>query len=433
MIAFSENKPLWIKPILALLLWGVATASGGISTNYQVTIESRLAYHAFNPRDLASHRHTLNADQNFEFSKEWTASAGFRAYAEGAFASNPRFGESVRLRESYQLSLRDFYTQYRWRSGLLKVGNQQVVWGEAFGFYYADIVNPKDLREFGLGDLSAQRIPVTMVNAILFLKQNSSLQLIYIPKPFFNKNPALGGDFAPPFESFFPNREVSIEEPRSGALGLAIGEYGARFTGLIGGYDLAAFVFHYFDRRSTYRTSFAPNGDVTFQADHPRVSTVGFTATKDFPSFLARFESVYTTGRAFDTFGPNGYGRYTSDEITAALEIDFTQLYPWRVGAQISDAYIAKHQSNSLQQRHSPMISANVKGPAWQNHQVESVLSYSTNDGSSFAKLLYTIPTSAQFEVSVGAELFLGGQQSKYGSVRRASRGFVMLTGFLAK
>ena len=63
MIAFSENKPLWIKPILALLLWGVATASGGISTNYQVTIESRLAYHAFNPRDLASHRHTLNADQ----------------------------------------------------------------------------------------------------------------------------------------------------------------------------------------------------------------------------------------------------------------------------------------------------------------------------------------------------------------------------------
>jgi hypothetical protein len=41
--------------------------------------------------------------------------------------------------------------QYKRNKFQLRFGNQQLVWGEAFGFFFADIINPKDTREFGLG------------------------------------------------------------------------------------------------------------------------------------------------------------------------------------------------------------------------------------------------------------------------------------------
>ena len=50
----------------------------------------------------------------------------------------------------------------------VRVGNQSVVWGEAFGAYYADIVNPKDLRQSALGDVATWRLPIPMVNVIGF-------------------------------------------------------------------------------------------------------------------------------------------------------------------------------------------------------------------------------------------------------------------------
>jgi len=40
----------------------------------------------------------------------------------------------------------------------VRLGRQQIVWGEAIGTFVTDVVNPKDFREFVLPDFSELRI-----------------------------------------------------------------------------------------------------------------------------------------------------------------------------------------------------------------------------------------------------------------------------------
>src|SRR5262249_47749867 len=160
--------------------------------------------------DLASHRHIFEAEEDLKFDSNWSAAMGVWAYVEGAFASNSdRYNAPVRAIESQDIRPQDIYVQYRGGPVRLRIGNQQVPWGETFGTYYADIVNPKYMRDGGLGNLASQRIPIPMVNALYFLG-DSSLQLLYIPVPFFNQEPSLGSDFAIPFQNFFPGAQLSL-------------------------------------------------------------------------------------------------------------------------------------------------------------------------------------------------------------------------------
>ena len=117
----------------------------------------------------------------FRFAERWSLLAGARGYAEAAYGANRgRYSDAVRERDSHELLMRDFYLEYKSGTALVRLGNQQVVWGEAFGFYFADIVNPKDLREYGLGDLTDQRLQVPMLNAKLLFSRTQCTGLVRI-------------------------------------------------------------------------------------------------------------------------------------------------------------------------------------------------------------------------------------------------------------
>lgn len=420
----------------SLVLTAALTSSGawarwGFSTSYKITAESRLAYHALTPHDLASHRHILDAEQTLTFDSDWMAVVGLRAYAEGAFAVNDgRYGPQVRKEESAELRLRDFYLQAKTRSILVKIGNQQVVWGEAFGFYYADLINPKDLREFGLRDLTAQRLMMPMVNSVLFLK-GLSLQLLYAPKPFFNLVPTVDGDFSP-WRSLFPGTPVRLIDSAQGTFSLGNGEVGMRLTTLLRGYDLGFFFFTYHDRQPVY-TSVPTATGLDLVASHDRISSLGLTFTKDFNSWLVRWESLFTKDKAFQKFGSAGLSHYKGHEVTVAAEAEYTGWLPWRAALQFAYQGIPQFDPGSTTPRHRELISANVKAPIYREQTLDAIVSWAIHDGSTLSRLQYTIPTSQQFELMFGTDLLLGGARSQFGAFKAGSRVYVQLKGYLAK
>lgn len=426
-------RSILAAPLLSAASVTAATppAKSGFSTSYKITAESRLAYHLIEPRDLASHRHVLDVEQDVTFDPTWTAVLGLRAYAEAAFAVNDsRYGTETRRNESSDIRLRDFYLQYKNRKLLVRVGNQQVVWGEAFGFYYADIINPKDLRDFGLRDLTAQRLMMPLASAILFFK-DASLALVYGPKPYFNLVPSIDSEFSP-WQRLFPGTPLHFVDRGHGPAYWLNPEFGLRLTNLWHGYDLGFFFFSYFDRDPTYTS--VPNGaGLDLVASHNRIGSLGFTFTKDFSPWLIRWESLFTKDKLFQKMGASGLSGYTGHEITAAMEVEYTGWLPWRVALQLAYQGIPSFDPASLTPRHRTQLSGNVKAPIWREHSLDAILTWALHDGSSLARLQYTIPTSQQFEVMVGGDLLFGGANSQFGGFHNASRFYVQLKGYLAK
>jgi len=77
--------------------------------------------------------------------------------------------------------LRDCYIDYTNGPWFLRLGKQQVAWGQSDGVTILDRVNPVDLTEFWLPDFVDLRIPLWMANINYSPKLNSNLQLLIIP------------------------------------------------------------------------------------------------------------------------------------------------------------------------------------------------------------------------------------------------------------
>ncbi|MDD5005033.1 MAG: hypothetical protein PHS93_00835 [Candidatus Omnitrophica bacterium] len=77
--------------------------------------------------------------------------------------------------------LRDFYVDYTNGPWFLRLGKQQVAWGQADGITILDRVNPVDLTEFWLPDMADMRIPLWMANINYSPKLNANLQFLFIP------------------------------------------------------------------------------------------------------------------------------------------------------------------------------------------------------------------------------------------------------------
>lgn len=418
---------------LAFLL--LAPFSEAVDLSYNASFSSRVGMHVSGRVGLAINRHTLEAQQTAKWPSSWSFVAGGRVYADSAFAMNERYNAPVRGLESQEFAPRDLYFQYKNRGIQLRVGNQQVVWGESFGFFFADIVNPKDTREGGLGgDLAAQRIMVPMVN-FSWYQGNYALQLLYLPKPFLNLSPSQGSDFALPLEQFFPGFNVSLSDERILPLALSNSELGIRGTAILGGWDMGAFFFSYFDRRPSYRPVFSAS-DVSIRGVHDRIASVGLTATKDFDSWVSRLELVYTRNRPVDSFVFNplaptqSFGTSLSDQFVGVLGFDYTQWRDWRLTLQVSQDSYFRAIAGSLLPQHSTNLSFVLGGTLFRNHELTVIQSYCVNDGSALSQLLYMMPLSSRLEATIGTYLFTGSPSSSFGTFRGANRVFFQLKGY---
>lgn len=419
--------------LLLLLLFLFLAAPAHARFEWEAKYKARFGYHLVDPKDLAMHRHSLEARTEYGHAEGWSFAAGARAYVDTAFSHNPRYRDKpVEDLEKSEFAVRDLYLQYKRRRFQLRFGNQQLVWGEAFGFFFADVINPKDTREFGLGgDLAAQRITVPMATAIFFFPKGS-LQFVYIPKPYFNLTPALGSDFSSRLDELFPTVATEISAPRSLPFAFSNGEFGMRVGSVVVGWDLAFFFLTYFDRAPVYSLDLTPTR-ANFIQTHPKLTTVGLTGTKDFESWLFRFETLYTRNRPINTFNINPLNLSQSlrtertDEWVGVLGVDYTRWRSWRAGGQISHHLLADSFAGAFIPAHRTQVSFNLYGPLYKEQALDLIWSYFIQDDSQLVQLSYHIPLTDSMDMSLGSYVFFGGDNSQYGRFKTATRAYAQL------
>ncbi len=97
--------------------------------------------------------------------------------------------------DNFELDLRELYLDADLSNadlqGRIRLGKQQVVWGQADGLRLLDVVNPGDFKEVILDDYGDSRIPLWMINLELFLAFGD-LQILWIPDTTVHDIPASG-------------------------------------------------------------------------------------------------------------------------------------------------------------------------------------------------------------------------------------------------
>src|SRR5438128_2588791 len=193
--ADQESLPEWLK---ALRVRG--------------RVAEEFAYRLHDPGDVSKLRTTGWLEGKYTFSDAVHLRLATRAWYDAVFDATDRYPANVERDQKTDLELREAVLSVSRGDLDLRLGRQQIVWGEAISTFVTDVVNPKDFREFVLPEFSEIRIPIWALDFTYRLRQGLNFESVWTPDTLHNKLPKAGADFqfAPPAFRF---RNPAVELP----------------------------------------------------------------------------------------------------------------------------------------------------------------------------------------------------------------------------
>lgn len=427
------KNPLIINCGFLLTFFSSDYLQAATKYSYQLDYDVKYGVHTVGAPNTATHRHTMEYEQKADYNSQWSSILGLRAEVEAAYASVPdRYANTDVVKyESQALFPKENYLQFKSGSLRARLGFQQIVWGEAFGLYYADIVNPKDYRSGGLGDLSRNRIATPMMN-LQWIFSDASIQLLYIPKPMFSILPSQGSDFNN-FKTPAGAPAIPIKIQRDAANPPTNGEYGFRYGQQFSGIDFSLFYLNYNDRTPIYEVTFVPApASLVATPVYKPLQSAGATITYDISGYLLRSEIIQHLQREFNTTDGVNIGSEKSDELVYVVGLDLPTVNKWQTSFQVSESRL-KQANWLLRKNTQSSVAARVAKDFGNDVVAESTLTYFTSDSSNLVQASIAFPISNQSEILFGADRFDGQDTSEMGRFKNASRAWVMFKTKLKK
>ena len=204
-----------------------------------------------------------------------------------------------------ELTLRELYLDIFLLNADIRIGKQQVVWGEAVGLRITDVINPQDFREFILGDFIDSRIPLWLLKVDYYLG-DFTIEGLLIPD--FEPNKLAEEDSEWEFTMFEedppPGIRVDTEKLEAPEDGLEESELGLRISGMTKGWDWAVSYFATRDDFPTYHAEFDPATrppTLTLTPKHHRLDIWGINTVKPFGPVIFSSEWAYYLNKFYRT------------------------------------------------------------------------------------------------------------------------------------
>lgn len=261
-----------------------------------------------------------------------------RAETDAAyFVEDDFYPGPVRDDQRHEFTLREAYIDVPAGAWELRLGRQHVVWGEMVGLFLADVVSAKDTREFYLQDFEAIRLPQWALRAEHF-GTRGHLELVYVPYQTYDEVGKPGANFYPFPQLSGPVPEITPERGDPANHG-----YGARYSMLLGGWDLSGFAYRSTDVAPTlYQTGSGP------ELRHDRIQQYGATFSKDLRGVVLKGEAVYTRGRSFISLDPGAVqGVVASDALDYIVGVTVPR-GDWNFDFQLYAAHRLDHERGML-------------------------------------------------------------------------------------
>ena len=333
---------------------------------------------SFDDAELIMQRNIGQLESKYYFLRDSTAFGRFdtgrleeatlnviaRGHYDSAYDIRDQY-EDVRAQSAqYEVKIREAFVDLILPPFSLRLGKQQVVWGETDNFRAIDIINPLDLSwHWARESWEDIRIPLWMVRGIwdigkLGFVEESFLELLWIPADFkpnkvttdVNRPWAFFGDGLPRGansvivgnQAYDLNFTLNDRKPDQT---LGDGQGGFRFKAIWGEIDFSLNYFYGFsaDPGVKFRNNqFSITGNranVFGDLVHPRQHTLGLSANyseERFTQAVFRLETAFTTNvpvavaaGAPASVDPEGDQYEEADRTTVMLAMDRPTWIPW--------------------------------------------------------------------------------------------------------
>lgn len=243
--------------------------------------------------DLSMFRNELFVDFSANLSEKMQLKVIARGHYEGVYGldsdvnQNPD-GESITpgpdtLDMVSDFDFREYYVTYTSDEWVIKLGRQQVAWGEADAIRIADVINPLDLSwRWSFPTWEDIRIPLHMVNIQYYVPDSASelrFELVWVPADFRPNQWApqganwslydnLGLGFA--HDAVFGQQKADLPDRDLGN-----GQGGIRVRGVFGGWDTALYCYVQREQSGVF-TGF-PDFGGSYKYHFPYITNIGGT------------------------------------------------------------------------------------------------------------------------------------------------------------
>lgn len=288
-------------------------------------IKNETAYRVSRPKEPAKIKNIFYPSVTGSLLRSVSYKASGRLVYDAVYDLTDNYAKNVEGDQRLDKNLRDFFLDISKGDWDLRAGRQQIVWGEAVGLFFADIVNAKDLREFILPDFDYIRIPHWAVD-LEYAKESFHLEFVLIPVLEFNRFGEAGSEFpaASPVPDGVAAISASPEKPRNSAKN---SEIGARVSYLTRGWDISLFHFYSWDKTPVkFRTVTSPSLH-SFRPEYRRLNISGLTVAKEMSGIVLKGEFVYNRGKFFSVLDSNDLdGLVRLDYLDYLIGADYTVL-----------------------------------------------------------------------------------------------------------
>jgi hypothetical protein len=329
------------------------------------------------------------------------------------------------------LELRELYLDSFVGEAFLRLGKQQIVWGQADGLRVLDVVNPFDFREFILPEFQDRRIPLWAANAEIPVGPVTA-QLVWLPDHTYDDIPDADAAFAftsplvvpQPPPSLAGGGPVIVAEADRPDGFVTDDDYGVRLTGFFGGWDLSLnYLYHFRDERIFFREAL-PEGGVIFRPGFERSHLVGGSASNAFGDFTLRAELGYSTDRFFIANDPgDADGVFETDEFGYVLGLDWQPDSDTVVSGQVFQSVIERPPAGAARDRVDTTATVRVEREFLNDTLTATgFLIQSANDGDGVLQLDLEYELRANLVLTGGADIFYGTDRGLFGEFRDRSR-----------
>ena len=292
-------------------------------------IKNETAYRLSTPHKFTKIKNIAQLNLKRNFTSTTSFNIGGRFYYDAIFDLSKNYRHETEKDQEYEAEFRSLYIDISMGDIDFRLGKQQIVWGQAVGLFFADVINPKDLREFILPDLDQIRIPVWAAD-IEYYAGDNYFEFVWVPVPKFNKMGAFGSEFEVEGQSIPENLNTIYLDKKKPPSNFKNGEFGFRISRLIKSLDLSLFYFYGYDYFPViFKNNFINSSDldstIIFNPEYKRLNMMGMTFSADLYNVIFKGEFILNKGKYFVTSNPmDADGVVRKDYLDYLLGMDYT-------------------------------------------------------------------------------------------------------------
>ncbi len=387
-----------------------------------------VAHHIYSPSEFSKIKSQLSLTGRGELAPALRYRISGRTYYDAVYDTANYYSGSATSDQRFEMQLRDTYFDYSAGPWDLRLGKQQVVWGEAVGVFVADVVNAKDLRELTLSDFDSIRIPEWGAN-LEYTQNNFHSEFVVLPGIEFNKFGVSGSEFTYPLP-IVEGTPFTYHDAKTPKMSLENSKFGARFNYLWEGFDTGVFYLHSWTQSPVLYRSISV-GVYDFDPQYKRLDTFGATISKEIHDIVLKGDFVYTKDDFYPVFDvSDADGIVRSGHLEYLLGADYTFFDKIDANVQFIQNVISKHTSSMVNvDKYNNSISLRLSRDFFNRKlQAEFLVIYGLNapDFLYQPKLKYSLTDN--WQASVGADIFSGNSSGSFGLFRSKSRWYSELT-----